>query len=735
MLKRRSAGEERACVRALVPGSLVGIFFFGLSSLDTDGFFFFYKNFIYLSFLNKQRPSHVVVRPNQTLTLFLFPSRYLIFTDPSVDLYSRIIVLGAIALVGLGLITLSVVWLRDWRKQRAARLKLASRSSLSTSTNHNDRDDPPCASRRRRTCHNFFLHLRGRSEDFPLPMQPIPTSPRTPSPPAAIQPYDPPTCPPPAYQQHGAPSSAPSSVWSCGALANVSVAGPPLPHAPDAGAEHDLTSGPKTHELPMRELDLDDEGNLQVQRVDLAAQSLKELRALCIGCQIPYSGTKPLLRGRLVQLSDQGMAKWKAAYIPPARIAHKGVRGGGIKKPNRLQARLLDAQQKFGGQEGGQNYTLKGSTGDKRSQAEVDGLLLWADRMVAKTNAAGPASRPLSHTHLPNNRQPSSLPIQTKDQGAAGRVLVSAMTEALKTHLPGSFSEANLTNTIQKCFSQEAPSNDFDFDHLVSESVTMDSSTEASPSSSPLALVPMPSPEFQDSVSDSVTTPDAAISAEAGPSGSPLMSSQTFEVSSTHPSSSSTGLTGGGIVGVQKRVLHLAHGVTLSYTEAMLPEYPPVRFGNDMNRLITSWDDSSPYYQTPEAFYPIILNGVPIPIKYWQEMYVRSHRGWLKLKSPWAKWKYIMEEYERLLPFDFWNRFTSKKTHKRLSMHAIDELLRAERKVKNTKLVQEARATLGENLNEDFQYRRGNTVKTMSREWNIARLYREKRNDEDKENQ
>ncbi|KAK0194668.1 hypothetical protein F5146DRAFT_999018 [Armillaria mellea] len=535
-----------------------------------------------------------------------------------------------------------------------------------------------------------------------------------------MQPYEPPTHPPPVHQEQGIPSSAASSVWSCGALSGVSNESSGIVDvlSTSSSAQAGPADGPMMYSLPR--CDLDEDGNLQVETVDLSRQSLKELKALCIGCQLPHSGTKGQLRDRLIRLSTQGMAKWKAALVPHAHISHKGMRSGSIRKPTRLQARLLNAEQKFGSQKGGKNHTVRGSHKDKRTQVEVDGLLFWADGMVAKMNTARPASHPLSHSHLPNNRQSSSLPIQTKEQETAKRLLVSAMMEALKKYLPVPFSEANLTAILQQYLSSQALSTNFDD--------TMDSSSEAGPSSSLSSQAP--SNDFNNLLSDSVAMDS---SAEAGPSDSPL--GQIPEFSDTQHAIGSTDATGGGIDGVQNRVLHLADGQELVYSEAVLPVEPPTQYGNTMGRLISVWSNETPYYQIPEdPFYPIKVNGIPIPIKYWKDMYLRSsNRQWEQMKSPWMKWKFVMEIYE-LDPTEFRRHYSNNKGQL-FSLSKISKLLRKERQVENLNLIQKARATLGENLDEDFQYRRGSNVKTMTRAWDIARLYRKKYNGEDKENE
>ncbi|KAK0191773.1 hypothetical protein F5146DRAFT_930307 [Armillaria mellea] len=154
-----------------------------------------------------------------------------------------------------------------------------------------------------------------------------------------------------------------------------------------------------------------------------------------------------------------------------------------------------------------------------------------------------------------------------------------------------------------------------------------------------------------------------------------------------------------------------------------------------MSRLISVWSDETPYYQIPEdPFYPIKVNGIPIPIKYWKDMYLRSsNRQWEQMKSPWTKWKVSIIPYTGSSDSDEFHSFNNKG--QLFSLSKISELLRKEQQIENLNLVQKARATLGENLDEDFQYRRGSNVKTMTRVWDIARLYRKKHNGEDKENE
>ncbi|KAK0183966.1 hypothetical protein F5146DRAFT_1006954 [Armillaria mellea] len=153
----------------------------------------------------------------------------------------------------------------------------------------------------------------------------------------------------------------------------------------------------------------------------------------------------------------------------------------------------------------------------------------------------------------------------------------------------------------------------------------MDFSTEAGPSSS-LFLQAL-SNDFDNLMSKSVTMDS---SAEVSPSSSPL--SQTPKYSNTQHAIGSIDATGGGIDGIQERVFHLVDGQDLVYTGAVLPVEPTTQ-------LICAWSDENSYYQKPlKSFYPIVVNGIPISIKYWKKMYLRSdNRQWEQMKSPWTK--------------------------------------------------------------------------------------------------
>ncbi|KAK0497712.1 hypothetical protein EDD18DRAFT_1104255 [Armillaria luteobubalina] len=164
----------------------------------------------------------------------------------------------------------------------------------------------------------------------------------------------------------------------------------------------------------------------------------------------------------------------------------------------------------------------------------------------------------------------------------------------------------------------------------------------------------------------------------------------------TLPVIASTSLTSD-VVGVQER--------------AELPEKPPTQYRNDLNRHPNS--NKILEGDVPEDEWAVVRIEVPLD----------------KVIS-----QYLMESYKALTPIDFWKQYTSEETGQQLLPMEITVLLQKECQVKNLKLVQEAHAALGEDLNKYFQYCRGKDVKMMTRVWDIAWLCWEKCNGKDKEN-
>ena len=75
----------------------------------------------------------------------------------------------------------------------------------------------------------------------------------------------------------------------------------------------------------------------------------------------------------------------------------------------------------------------------------------------------------------------------------------------------------------------------------------------------------------------------------------------------------------------------------LYFTALDIPEPPGIRLTDDLDQLIHDWDDSS----------HITIKRVPIPIKYWSQVYRWASPGtWDVLKDNWSNWKVIISIFE-----------------------------------------------------------------------------------------
>ena len=93
-------------------------------------------------------------------------------------------------------------------------------------------------------------------------------------------------------------------------------------------------------------------------------------------------------------------------------------------------------------------------------------------------------------------------------------------------------------------------------------------------------------------------------------------------------------------------VITLANGSTLHFTADQVPVPPAVTFiASDIQALNGMWDDTSPHWSGESA---LIVNGTPVPIIYWKQVYSSHVRGagsswkpgqWKALKTHVSNWR------------------------------------------------------------------------------------------------
>ncbi|PBK80427.1 hypothetical protein ARMGADRAFT_949668 [Armillaria gallica] len=167
------------------------------------------------------------------------------------------------------------------------------------------------------------------------------------------------------------------------------------------------------------------------------------------------------------------------------------------------------------------------------------------------------------------------------------------------------------------------------------------------------------------------------------------------------------------------------------FHQGEVPPTQPFRFSADIQRLISSWDDTSSEWNPPMD-HPIKIRGQPIPVKHWRKLYSYNKSAgdeWGRLKNEWSRWRYFMERYYLLGSADFWTRYSNSRG--RMSYTQISSSLRKERKQTNERLTKQARNEYGDAFDTEFGYAKSknNCMKwiVMTDASSIARLYRKKK--------
>ena len=70
---------------------------------------------------------------------------------------------------------------------------------------------------------------------------------------------------------------------------------------------------------------------------------------------------------------------------------------------------------------------------------------------------------------------------------------------------------------------------------------------------------------------------------------------------------------------------------SLEYNGLDIDDLPPaIQYSNNIEGLLKDWEDSS----------HVVINGVPIPVKYWKQVYSYSRpEVWNLIKNQWGIWK------------------------------------------------------------------------------------------------
>jgi len=185
-----------------------------------------------------------------------------------------------------------------------------------------------------------------------------------------------------------------------------------------------------------------------------------------------------------------------------------------------------------------------------------------------------------------------------------------------------------------------------------------------------------------------------------------------------------------------------ANGITLDFTDADVPAPPAVSFADNLALLNQMWDDTAPHWQGHSE---LTICGVPVPVKYWKDVYSRSKSNpgqWKGVKSNWSLWKVqpllsfccnlslivpyfkmIIVRWRQGSEADFWKDFTDNDGN-RMTYTAIVKKLTANRLRSDAEMAKQAKEEFGSRFDEIFVYRKNGVNHVKTKAADIAKQYR-----------
>ena len=87
----------------------------------------------------------------------------------------------------------------------------------------------------------------------------------------------------------------------------------------------------------------------------------------------------------------------------------------------------------------------------------------------------------------------------------------------------------------------------------------------------------------------------------------------------------------------QQDSLRLGNGTVLCFSKQSVPDPPAISFATDIPWLIQIWDDSSAEWDPTRAV--LRIQGQPIALKHWPDVYRYGTGQWAGIKKTWANWQ------------------------------------------------------------------------------------------------
>jgi hypothetical protein len=88
-----------------------------------------------------------------------------------------------------------------------------------------------------------------------------------------------------------------------------------------------------------------------------------------------------------------------------------------------------------------------------------------------------------------------------------------------------------------------------------------------------------------------------------------------------------------------ERTLILGNRHVVRFTVESIPDPPFVSFANNLPRLNSMWDDTTPHWC---GMSPLVIGGHPIAVVYWPDVYKYGKKDqWKGTKAKWFEWKVL----------------------------------------------------------------------------------------------
>ncbi|EKM84331.1 hypothetical protein AGABI1DRAFT_32292 [Agaricus bisporus var. burnettii JB137-S8] len=176
-------------------------------------------------------------------------------------------------------------------------------------------------------------------------------------------------------------------------------------------------------------------------------------------------------------------------------------------------------------------------------------------------------------------------------------------------------------------------------------------------------------------------------------------------------------------IGDRDHTLQLGSGVVLYFRASEIPDGSPVPIlSKDLPRLGKIWDDTHSSWDP--ALAPLVIQGHPIALKYWQVVYRRDPKGrWNYIKKYWHNWKMIAERWHKSTPENFWAEFMDENG-KQKSYTQILEELREQRKQDCLAIAASAQEEYGDIYFSKFSYHKKGKRVAMTDPRAVSRHYK-----------